>query len=86
MDYENRPKTEKALEKDEIKKGTKITTFCEYCEDVVVGKVLESRCNIYDMGKVTHFDRLELVCTHCGRTIPCDEIDEINEKRQDIIE
>ena len=86
MIYENKPQTEKALEKDEIKAGTKITTFCEYCEDVVVGKVLESKQNIYDMGKVTFFNRLELVCTHCGRTIQDDIIDQINDERQDVIE
>ena len=86
MIYENKPQTEKALAKDEIKNGTHIVSFCEFCEDVVDAKVIESVSKIYDMGKVAHFNRLELFCTRCGRTIQEDMIDEINDERQSIIE
>ena len=86
MYYENRPQTERALQKDDIKKDTHILSFCEYCEDFVDGKVIESKSNIYDFGKVASFNRLDLVCRRCGRYIPSDVIDEINEERQSIIE
>lgn len=83
---ENRPQTEKALAKDEIKDGTHIVAFCEYCEDFVDGKVIESLSKVYDMGKVASFKRLDLVCTRCGRYIPDAVLEEINDERQSIIE
>ena len=86
MDYENKPQTEKALAKDEIKSGMHIVSFCEFCEDFVDGKVVESKSNVYDFGKVAHFNRLDLICVRCGRYISSDVIDEINDARQSIIE
>lgn len=86
MDYENKPQTEKARDKDELKKDTIVMTFCEACEDFVEAKVCESVSDIYDFGKKASFNRLDLICTRCGRYIDSEEIDDINDRRQSIIE
>lgn len=86
MNYENKPQTQKAIEKDEIKGGTHIVAFCEFCEDFVDAKVIESISEVYDFGKVAKFKELNLVCTRCGRYINEEIINQINEERKSIIE
>ena len=86
MDSENKPQTQKAIESDTLKQGDEFMTFCEACEDFVEAKVIESKSDVYDFGKVASFRRLDLVCKWCGRYISNQEIDDINRKRQDIIE
>ncbi|MCQ2749544.1 MAG: hypothetical protein MJ246_06235 [Clostridia bacterium] len=83
---ENKPQTEKAKARDVLKKGQSIMTFCEYCEDFVEAKVFSSQQDVYDFGKRAFFDRLDLVCTRCGRYIEDEELDEINDANQSIIE
>lgn len=86
MDYENKPQTQKAIEKDEIKSGSHIVSFCEFCEDFVDAKVIESVREVYDFGKVAKFMELSLVCTRCGRYMDEEVINQINEERKSIIE
>ena len=54
--------------------------------DDIEAKVIESKSDVYDFGKVASFKRLDLICKRCGRYIQDSEIDEINQKRQDVIE